>query len=727
MATGNVPTRSGTGSYDAVEAHTQEDGASIVAHIDALIEKVTDPALRQALREQVETMLNKQSFGLVYQPHKPETVELPNYKVRRGCKVRIRAAEDGHLHQVLRVADGMASVAALNEAGETLDLAVDELVVVREFGEAIYPGLRSLGRVERGGDKPAHIVINAENFHGLETLLYTHEEKLDVIYIDPPYNSGARDWKYNNDYVDGVDVYRHSKWLAFIERRLRIARRLLKPDRSVLIVTIDEKEYLHLGMLLEQTFRDSNLQMVSSIINPAGSARKGEFSRTNEYIFIVYFGDAAPRALELGQEWFGKTSSKRKNKLRWQELSRRGDNGRRSARPNLFYPIFVASDGTKVESVGEAIAEGADRTTVKAPKGTVAIWPIRSDGSDGTWGRNPTSLREALTNGYVRLGGFTPRGMAIYHMARGEQQKVESGVFQVTAHRQDGSVIVDDADYRQANIPGTQWDIPAHDASTFGSALLRRFVPDRRFPFPKSLYAVGDVLRFFVSDKPDAVVLDFFAGSGTTAHAVGLLNAEDGGRRRAILVTNNEVSDDEARRMRVSGLFPGDPDWESLGIFNHITKPRLEAAISGVAHNGDAIEGTYLGGTAYGDGLAENAEFFELTYEDPDLITLGRRFEAVASLLWLKAGGVGACIEKAEGDWLVPKDAIYGVLFTTDKWREFADAMNARADDVRHAYIVTDSNSAFQQIRSELPTNVVCTQLYSDYLRTFEINTKGRA
>ena len=141
----------------------------------------------------------------------------------------------------------------------TKTAALDDLVVVAEFRDPIYPGLVSTGRVERGGDKPFHAVINAENFHALQTLLFTHRGKVDCIYIDPPYNTGAKDWKYNNDYVEEDDLYRHSKWLAFMERRLMLAKELLNPANSVLIVTIDEKEYLRLGLLLEQTFPAAQL------------------------------------------------------------------------------------------------------------------------------------------------------------------------------------------------------------------------------------------------------------------------------------------------------------------------------------------------------------------------------------------------------------------------------------------------------------------------------------
>ena len=115
-------------------------------------------------------------------------------------------------------------------------------------------------------------------------------DKVDCIYIDPPYNTGAKDWKYNNDYVDGTDEYRHSKWLSFIKKRLEIAKRLLNPQDSVLIVTIDEKEYLHLGCLLEEMFPEANSQMLSVVISQNGSTRQNEFSRVNEFIFVLRFG-----------------------------------------------------------------------------------------------------------------------------------------------------------------------------------------------------------------------------------------------------------------------------------------------------------------------------------------------------------------------------------------------------------------------------------------------------
>ena len=145
-------------------------------------------------------------------------------------------------------------------------------------------------------------MIEAENYHALQTLMWLYAGKVDCIYIDPPYNTRAKDWKYNNDYVDPSDIWCHSKWLAMMERRLKIAKKLLNPNNSVLIVTIDEKEYLHLGCLLKEIFKTAKMQMISSVINPKGSYRDG-FSRSDEYIFFIMFGGCIPERLPLSNEW----------------------------------------------------------------------------------------------------------------------------------------------------------------------------------------------------------------------------------------------------------------------------------------------------------------------------------------------------------------------------------------------------------------------------------------
>lgn len=270
-----------------------------MSRLSALIAKVRaqDAALGEQLDAEVKSLAARRPFGLNFERHRPESVELPGRPVRKGDKVRIlpprgtTAKGDQHLWTVKAFdTSGSAKAALLERAApdkpEHRRALLEDLVVVAEEKDFIYPGLISTGKVDRGGNKPFHTVINGENLHALTALTCTHRGKIDVIYIDPPYNTGARDWKYNNDYVAKDDLYRHSKWLAMMERRLILAAELLNRSRNCLIITIDEKEVHRLALLLEQLLPDALIQMISIQINPANVSRRGAFGRSDEYIFL---------------------------------------------------------------------------------------------------------------------------------------------------------------------------------------------------------------------------------------------------------------------------------------------------------------------------------------------------------------------------------------------------------------------------------------------------------
>ena len=244
-------------------------------------------------------------------------------------------------------------------------------------------------------------------------------------------------------------------------------------------------------------------------------------------------------------------------------------------------------------------------------------------------------------------------------------------------------------------------------------------MPDRKFPFPKSLYAVEDALRFFVADKPEAVILDFFSGSGTTAHAVMRLNKQDGGKRQCISVTNNEVADDEQKALRAMNLRPGDQDWEKRGICDYITKPRVEAAITGKTPNDEPIKGDYKFTHEFpmADGFEENAEFFTLTYETPLAVSYQSAFSRISPLLWLRAGSVGRRIEKLPAAGWDVADA-YGFLVELDRATDFLKAVR-NAGGLRVAYIVTDDERRFQALARRLPDGVEAIRLYESYLTNF--------
>ena len=182
----------------------------IRSELDVLLERVEDEALREDLRTQIDRLKQRRSFGLVFEQHIPERVRLPQHPIRIGSQVVSRDDADSPTYEVLAIEDGLATIELTRDpdgayvargehpVGERERLPIDSLVVISDFGEPVLPGFRTLGTVERGGDKPYHVVINGENHHALEALRFTHAGKVDCIYIDPPSNSGARDWKYND-------------------------------------------------------------------------------------------------------------------------------------------------------------------------------------------------------------------------------------------------------------------------------------------------------------------------------------------------------------------------------------------------------------------------------------------------------------------------------------------------------------------------------------------------
>ncbi|WP_423450491.1 DNA methyltransferase (plasmid) [Micrococcus luteus] len=713
----------------------------------------TDPQLAADLEAEFRQLTRRSQFGLVFERHQPEAVELPGRPVRRGDTVRVLPPR-GSLtigdtrHWVVtdleRTPDGKQ--AHLTEADvdpevrepATSTAALEDLVVVARFEDPIYPGLVETGRVERGGDKPFHTVINAENFHALEMLTYTHRHKVDCIYIDPPYNTGAKDWKYNNDYVEADDDYRHSKWLSFMERRLQVARELLNPEDSVLIVTIDEKEYLRLGLLLEQTFPEARRKMISSVINPKGVGVTEGFKRVDEYIYILRLGTQSvvpskrpplgslPLDVEPPKQTQDEQGSQRIG-LDWQTARRRDLASVRHTRPGQFYPIYVNEQTGRIEDVGEAIPHGMSRFDAPTRPGCVSVFPVRDDGTEMNWGVTAPTFIQRWKSGYARAGKAQPdkpQTFIIQYLKSGTIKDIEQGRVTVEGRNEDGSLVAFYDDL-SAKAPPTQWNLRSHNAEHYGTKVTKSLLPGRSFPFPKSLYAVEDVLRLFVREKPNALILDFFSGSGTTAHAVMRLNKQDGGRRQCISVTNNEVSAEEQRGLRAKGLRPGDPEWEQWGICDYITKPRITAAITGETPAGDPVKGAYKFTDEFpmADGFEENAAFFTLTYEAPRQVRRNRAFARVAPMLWFKAGSRGRIISSLpERGWDVAQ--AYGVLEDIDHAPEFLAALEADPQ-VGMAFIVTDSEVAFQSVARQLPEHTTAVRLYESYLHNFQINRRA--
>lgn len=522
-----------------------------INEIDMDIAAIEDEGVRRRIARAFDRLRSRAEYGLVFEKHKPESVVLHGQQVREDRYATLR--EDPgpkNAFRVVAIDDDKATLQPVDEhfraAGDQTTKTVDELVPLARFGDPIFPGLEQtgevLGAVDEDGHptKPFHTVINGENFHALETLLYAYEGKVDCIYIDPPYNSGAQDWKYNNDYVDRDDVYRHSLWLSFMEKRLKLAQRLLNPDDSILIVTIDEKEFLRLGLLLEQIFKGCPMAMVTSVISAKDAARQRSFSRVEEHIFYVLIGEAAIVHGASNMLPGYSTSDAEEDAddqeheeappqpIGWLGLRRREPSSKRGARPNQFYGIFVDEETGHLHSVGEALDDDVDRHKVKVPKGTVAIWPLDSKRRETLWGLTPDQLRANWAKGYARVYNWKPakKKGSVQYLTTGTIEKIESGQVTITGHADDGHVqgYVND-DVETTIRPKRVWNQKSHNAETGGTNVLAKVIPGRRFDYCKSLYAVEDTVRFAVDSKRDALVLDFF---GSPDSSVGGLAAGEG-------------------------------------------------------------------------------------------------------------------------------------------------------------------------------------------------------
>lgn len=698
-----------------------------MAALNDLINQVQDANLRDRLLQEASKLQKQRKFGLVYEEHIPEATLLYDVPIRKGLQVALRDGKISDCYLVKKIDGNNAHCVKMDESHEEAVFAVADLVAVAHFGEPIYPCLRYKDSICNAPDSDLwHTLIEADNYHALQLLEYLYGGQVDCIYIDPPYNTGARDWKYNNNYVDGNDSYRHSKWLSMMEKRLKLAKKLLNPQNSVLIVTIDEKEYLHLGCLLEQMFPEARIQMVSSVINPAGVSRNGEFARTDEYIYFVKLGISSPCKIALSEDWKGKIKGGYKDKLRWNGLQRSGTEVLRSDRPNMFYPIYVKRDGSGIAEVGDPLPLHVDRHSVIGKNDYVMVWPIFPDGREGRWRLGRESLLSLIPQHFVRIGKLNGENTSITYLAQGEQNKINTGAFNIVGYRKDGSIIVDEALYEARYIPGTQWWIPSHDATQLGTKILSSLIGKGKFAFPKSLYAVHDTIRFFVADKPNALIVDFFAGSGTTLHAVNLLNAEDGGHRRCIMVTNNEVSEEEAKALTAKGYKVGDEEWEKLGIANYVTWPRTTCSILGKNIKGEPLKGEYLNTPdkmPMAGGFAANAVFFKLGFLDKTMVSLGRQFKELLPLLWMKAGAKGQCptMETEEvPTMLVLPDNKFAVLTDESAFCEFAQQVNADKN-IETIFIVTDAETSYHDMIAQLRCKHTF-QLYRDYLDNFRIN-----
>lgn len=698
-----------------------------MAVINDLIERISDPELRRRISEEVARMQKQKKFGLVFEEHLPEATPLYDIPIRKKCLVSLKDRYFKDFYLVKDIDGDKLMCEKHDDSREKVELNRNDVVAVAQFGQPIYPYLKPMDAVKNAPDSDLwHTLIEADNYHALQLLVYLYGGMVDCIYIDPPYNTGAKDWKYNNDYVDSSDAYRHSKWLSMMKKRLLLAKKLLNPKDSVLIVTIDEKEYLRLGCLLEELFPEGNIQMISSVIAQKGVARKSSFFRVNEFIYILQIGESKVSPLPLSEQWhFGKRKSAAAKGIVWSQLRRSGTNDLRTDRENLFYPIYFNKDGDKICAVGESLDLNLHPSApLEETNDGLVLWPIKESGIEGNWQLKPQEVRDRLSKGYIKIGKRKDNTIPISYLKRGSIRKIENNEVEIIGYDSyTGTVIVDNSDYSHEFVPGSQWNIESHDSTYNGTQLLNKII-GKRFEFPKSLYAVHDTLRFFVANKPNALIVDFFAGSGTTLQAVNLLNDEDGGKRRCIMVTNNEVSEAEAKALRKKGYQPGDEEWEKYGIARYVNWPRTVCSIEGHDINGNPLKGNYLSNDKpMQDGFAANAKYFKLGFLDKYSVEAYRQFRELLPLLWMKAGTIGECptLEgKGIPSFMILDENKMAILTEESNYAVFLEQMKDRKD-IKTIFLVVDSEIGFREMAA--PFKWAKTyQLYKDYLENFSIN-----
>ncbi len=803
-----------------------------MAALDDLVSLVDDETLRGRLRGEVARLRGSRRFGLVFEEHLPEVVAVPGRSLTPGCiAVRDDADPSRRVVVVRKVDDDVATVdlvgthnssrvnktnsgsSAYAGGGNEFCVPVGELVAANDLDNTslvpILEPIEECSGVDANLSGARHLLIEAENYHALRLLSFTHAQKIDCIYIDPPYNTGATDWVYNNRFVDNNDGYKHSKWLSMMQRRLRLARRLLRSD-GVLIVAIDECEVHRLGLLLQQMFGDAVQQMVTVMILPQGNSR-ATFTRVDEYLLFCFFGD--PATSEWGVcEWgddhlTGQNADGNKpprpETVRWSGLLRSGNNSRPQDRPGLCYPLLVCDVTHKTaitknitDDVGEPIkmVVGTGRTlkqrsdagemdatnsaydgyepcfegviadiaamirndgeivwgegfslnnagAVKWVEGVVregslqVLWPRDSRGRLSCWGLGPSTTLKRSAERRVKVNESSGRNkLSVTTLTDTQADQIETRELTVAADDpgwgpvQLNSVI-------KTKKPMTMWNRSRHVAGgPYGTKLLENLLGEKRFDFPKSLYSTLDAIGAVVADRPDAVVLDFFAGSGTTAHAVALLNLADNGRRQCITVTNNEVGRREDTEMRQQGLHHGEDEWEAKGVCRRVTWPRIQAAVTGRNVAGEPIPGRYLpvpfGPQLNPDyqpkvheheiagGLPQNAVYTRLKFLDPSQM----RWNSTAcwtqglATMWLMSGCQGPLptphiktltAHATNPGWLLPKQGsplnehcCFAVLIRPSKAISIAAELKKPAyTHITHIWIVSNCEEDYTDAR----------------------------
>jgi len=503
-------------------------------------------------------------------------------------------------------------------------------------------------------NKPVNLLIEGDNYHALSVLNYTHAKKVDVIYIDPPYNTGAQTWRYNNDYVDKEDAFRHSKWLSFMSKRLRLAYSLL-PSDGFLICAIDDNELFSLGLLLDEIFGESNrLGLVTVLHNPKGRNQSKFFSANSEFM-LVY-------ARNIGQVNFNKVAlnedvqlsfdqSDEQGKYRLEPFMRARTVWSRQNRPKNWYPIYVSKDLRNITS--------------QKISGYNEIYPITNGGKEMAW----KNVRET----------FDQLNDEDYFIAKKEEDKIR------IYHR-----------YREQQVLKNVWLDQKYQSEFHGTNLLKKILGKNIFDYPKSLYLLVDILK--LTTKKDSVILDFFAGSGTTGHAVLEINKQDGGNRKFILCTNNE-----------------DNNGSGTKIASDICYPRIKNVMGGYKVKTEKVK-----------GLRGNLKYFKtdfVDYDEPTDINKIKLTTEAVEMLCVKEGTFKPVANKKNFEIFKNDDHYSGIIFDQAAIPAFKKAIkNIQGKFSVYVFSLGDEtfNNEFKDIKQKIQLSPIPEAILRVYRRIFQ-------
>lgn len=357
---------------------------------------------------------------------------------------------------------------------EMLDAFVNWENVPENFTPRQFPVLKEVKNkeIENGKEEPVNLLIEGDNYHSLAVLNFTHQNGIDVIYIDPPYNTGNKDFIYNDKFVDKDDPFRHSKWLSFMEKRLRLAHRLLK-NTGVIFISIDDHEQAQLKLLCDEIFGEKNF--IDSIVWDKKASAKGvppKNMMVNVHEYIVAYQKAE------GFSFVGQERTEESGKFKNPDNDPRG-------------PWRESNIKSTTKPMDQAFT---------------IVDPNTGKEYTNTWAFSKKSLERMIKEDRILWKDNLPKQKEFMKEMRNENMAIRSN-----------------------------WGVFDAQSTT---VFLKELLPNTKFDNPKPISLMEYLVK--VAIKKDATILDFFAGSGTTAHAVLKINAEDGGNRKFILCTNNE-------------------------------------------------------------------------------------------------------------------------------------------------------------------------------------------